>query len=171
MVNELIDSIKKLSKHKLGKQITLDVESLSNAMERRKLDKQFRDMDIDHLDVASHLANLESDEILKRALLAQIKCIVRVYFISAFDLASRDNSSPSDPYLYLQMNNKIINERWSYQLDEPNPDFYQCYDFEGTFPGCSPLQVDVWDYDDIFGDDLIGTTNVDLEDRYFSLEW
>lgn len=101
MVNELIDSIKKLSKHKLGKQITLDVESLSNAMERRKLDKQFRDMDIDHLDVASHLANLESDEILKRALLAQIKCIVRVYFISAFDLASRDNSSPSDPYLYL----------------------------------------------------------------------
>jgi hypothetical protein len=45
------------------------------------------------------------------------------------------------------------------------------YDFEGTFPGSSPLQVDVWDYDEIFGDDLIGTTLVDLEDRYFSMEW
>jgi len=27
------------------------------------------------------------------------------------------------------------------------------------------------DYDEIFGDDTIGTTNVDLEDRYFSPEW
>jgi hypothetical protein len=29
----------------------------------------------------------------------------------------------------------------------------------------------VFDYDDIFGDDLIGTTNIDLEDRFFSMEW
>ena len=27
------------------------------------------------------------------------------------------------------------------------------------------------DYDDLFGDDLIGTTIVDLEDRYFMPEW
>lgn len=27
------------------------------------------------------------------------------------------------------------------------------------------------DYDDIFGDDAIGTTSIDLEDRYFSPEW
>lgn len=27
------------------------------------------------------------------------------------------------------------------------------------------------DYDDLFGDDLIGTTWVDLEDRYFLAEW
>ena len=135
------------------------------------MEKKFRDCDIDHLDIAGKLANLESDEILKRALLAQIKCIIRVYFISAFDLSSRDNGSPSDPYLYLLCNNKIVNERDNYQLDEPNPDFYKSYDFEGTFPGSSPLQIDVWDYDDIFGDDLIGTTILDLEDRYFSLEW
>ena len=41
-------------------------------MERRKLESKFRDCDIDHLDIAAKLANLESDEILKRALLAQI---------------------------------------------------------------------------------------------------
>jgi hypothetical protein len=27
------------------------------------------------------------------------------------------------------------------------------------------------DYDDLFGDDLIGITHVDLEDRYFLPEW
>lgn len=99
------------------------------------------------------------------------RCIVRAYMVSAFNLSSRDNGSASDPYLVLKCNDKIYNERDIYQLDEPNPKFNKHYDFEGVFPGCSPLQIDVWDYDDIFGDDLIGTTIVDLEDRYFSLEW
>ena len=133
-------------------------------MKRRKLEQKLRECDLDHLKIDEKLANLESDEILKRALLAQIKCVIRVYFISAFDLSSRDNGSPSDPYLYLLCNNKIVNERDNYQLDEPNPDFYKSYDFEGTFPGSSPLQIDVWDYDDIFGDDLIGTTILYMED-------
>ena len=39
------------------------------------------------------------------------------------------------------------------------------------FPGCPPLVVDVMDYDDLFGDDSIGKTVLDLEDRYFSPEW
>jgi hypothetical protein len=29
----------------------------------------------------------------------------------------------------------------------------------------------MWDYDLLFGDDLIGETVVDLEDRYFSPDW
>lgn len=27
------------------------------------------------------------------------------------------------------------------------------------------------DYDDLFGDDLIGTTSIDLDDRFFSGDW
>ena len=56
-------------------------------------------------------------------------------------------------------------------MDNPNPDFYKAYDFEAVFPGCPPLIIDAIDYDDIFGDDLIGTTSIDLEDRFFSIEW
>ena len=56
-------------------------------------------------------------------------------------------------------------------MDEINPKFFKFYDFESVFPGCSPLQIEVYDYDAIFGDDLVGTTFLDLEDRYFSMGW
>lgn len=91
--------------------------------------------------------------------------------ISAYDLASRDNGSFSDPYLIVNLGNKTYNERDNYLLDEPNPEFHKYYDFESVFPGCPPLVVNVMDYDDIFGDDSIGITNVDLEDRFFSPDW
>lgn len=171
LIDTLQSLLKQISMAKIGREITIDVETLGSAVERRKLEAEFRKIDVAHLDIVKHLAYLESDEILKRSLLASTKCIVRLYMVSAYDLSSRDNGSPSDPYLYITCNNKIYNERDNYQLDEPNPDFYKSYDFEGTFPGCSPIKIDVYDYDEIFGDDLIGTTTIDLEDRYFSLEW
>lgn len=145
--------------------------TLGNAMARKRFEVSLRKLNVAHLDITKHLVNLESDAILKRQLMASNACVVRLYAISAFNLSSRDNGSASDPYLYLQCNEKTYNERDNYQLDEPNPKFLKHYDFEGVFPGCSPLQIDIWDYDDIFGDDLIGTTVVDLEDRYFSLDW
>jgi hypothetical protein len=33
------------------------------------------------------------------------------------------------------------------------------------------MKIQIWDYDAIFGDELIGTTLIDLEDRFFSIEW
>lgn len=91
--------------------------------------------------------------------------------ISAFDLASRDIGSASDPYLYITLGNKVYNDRSNYQDDEPNPDFYKMFEFEANFPGCPMLNLAVYDYDDLFGDDLIGETKIDLEDRFFSPEW
>ena len=38
-----------------------------------------------------------------------------------------------------------------------------------TLPGPAKLEIQVWDYDGI-GDDLIGKTFIDIEDRYCS-EW
>lgn len=62
-------------------------------------------------------------------------------------------------------------DRDSYLLDEPNPQFNKMYEFEAHFPDCTMLEISIWDYDSIFGDDLIGTTKVDLEDRFFSPDW
>ena len=38
-------------------------------------------------------------------------------------------------------------------------------------PGSSNLKIEVLDYDDILSDDLIGSTIIDLEDRYFNTDW
>lgn len=128
-------------------------------------------MRIDHLRISNAVVNLNSDVILKQALLRSEKCIVRFYAIKGFNMQSRDNGSDSDTYLKLKCNDVVVSERDNYQLDEPNPKFYKRYDFEAIFPGSSPLNIDVWDYDAIFGDELIGTSVLDLEDRYFTLGW
>lgn len=40
-----------------------------------------------------------------------------------------------------------------------------------TFPGSKPLIIDCYDFDDLFGDNLIGSTTIDLDDRFFTPEW
>jgi len=34
-----------------------------------------------------------------------------------------------------------------------------------------PLTIEVYDFDDLFGDDLIGKTSIDLDDRFFNSQW
>jgi hypothetical protein len=45
------------------------------------------------------------------------------------------------------------------------------FSFPIELPGNAELKIEVWDYDPMFSDELIGFTTIDLEDRYFSLEW
>lgn len=154
-----------------SKPLPIDTSVLGNPQERQKLKLEFRHIHVDHLRITRHLCNLESDEIIKRNLLSEKRCMIKVYMISAFNLSSRDNGSDSDPYLILECNGKTFNERDNYQLDNSCPEFMKAYSFEGVFPGTTPLKISVMDYDMVFGDDLIGVTSVDLEDRYFSIEW
>ena len=58
-----------------------------------------------------------------------------------------------------------------YKEDDENPDFYEVFSFNAYFPGSSLLNIKVMDYDDLFGHDMVGETNIDLEDRFFSHEW
>ena len=44
----------------------------------------------------------------------------------------------------------------------------RCFEFEATFPMESKLQVQVFDWDLIGSDDLIGETVIDLENRFYS---
>lgn len=144
---------------------------LATAEGRAAMRKSFEPLNVNHLKVVKKLCAIQSDEILKDLLLVPSKQVVRVYMIEGYDFASRDFGGFSDPYLILKLGKKKFNERENYQLDQPNPGFYKHYDFESTFPGCPLLEVSAMDHDFLFGDDLIGTTQVDLEDRYFDPDW
>ena len=45
------------------------------------------------------------------------------------------------------------------------------FEISAKFPGSNPLEIEAYDFDDLFGDDLIGKTVIDLDDRFFSPEW
>lgn len=44
-------------------------------------------------------------------------------------------------------------------------------DFNVSFPGAPPLEILAYDYDMLFGNDLIGKTVIDLDDRFFNPKW
>jgi len=86
-------------------------------------------------------------------------------------MAKKDMFSDSDPFLMVKCGSETFNEEKNYQEDEPNPKFNKCYEFLLDFPGAYPLEVEIYDYDLFFGNELIGKTQVDLDDRFFSMEW
>lgn len=51
------------------------------------------------------------------------------------------------------------------------PTFHKCYEYTVSFPGSPVIQIEAWDYDLLFGDDFIGKTKLDLDDRFFNKEW
>ena len=165
------ESLRKLAESRGINNFSLDLDKLETIEGREELEDQMEPLAIRHLKITKILADIQSDVILQQLLLRSSECIVRVYMINASDLASRDVGGASDPYIKISCGDEEFSERDNYALDEPNPDFGTHYDFPVVFPGCPPVRIDIMDYDDLFGDDLIGTTWIDLEDRYFLAEW
>ena len=87
--------------------------------------------------------------------------------IEGFNFAQRDLFSASDPYLFIKCGKIEFNEVKNYQLDTSEPEFHKCFEFIMDFPGAPPVEISAYDYDDFFGDDLIGKSKLDLDDRSF----
>ncbi|KAF0685790.1 Aste57867_22398 [Aphanomyces stellatus] len=101
---------------------------------------------------------------------------VRIYVLNGDNFVPMDpglNGAPgkSDPYLILRLGKDKINDRKNYIEDVTDPDFYKVFEFNTHFPGASTLFIDAYDHDFIGGDDLIGSTQIDLEDRFFDKNW
>ncbi|XP_059174098.1 otoferlin-like isoform X2 [Physella acuta] len=97
-----------------------------------------------------------------------VKVLVRIYIVKANDLHPADINGKADPYLVIRLGNKTQNDKESYISKQLNPVFGKCFEMEATFPMESLLTVQVYDWDLIGVDDLIGETKVDLENRYYS---
>ena len=118
------------------------------------------------------LKNYNKYSDLKKRILNTTEVIIRVYILEMKELAKRDLFSPSDPYVKLYLNNKlVVNEKQNHQDDKIDCQWYKHYDISGEMPGSSSLKIEVMDYDDLTSDDLIGYTIIDLEDRYFNTTW
>ena len=110
-------------------------------------------------------------EKIAKLLLVKNECVVRVYIINAFDLEQKDLDSASDPYLTVKLGKHKKSDRDNTFFDNPNPKFLKHFDLPATFPGDTTLAIQVWDHNDLFSDEKIGTTKIDLEDRFFNETW
>lgn len=118
------------------------------------------------------LINMQQfDSLISGSLLQRIPAVANLYILEGFDFAQQDIASQSDPFLKITCGNSIYNERDNYQLNNNCPKFDKHYEFNVEFPGPPNIVIEAFDFDDIFGDDLIGTTTIDLDDRYYSVDW
>ena len=118
------------------------------------------------------LKNYNKYNDLREKLLNKKDVVIRVYILELNELAKKDLLSESDPYIKIYLNDKcVVDEKKNHQDDQKNCKWYKYYDIAGEMPGSSTLKIQVYDYDDILSDDLIGTTIIDLEDRYFNCDW
>jgi Ca2+-dependent lipid-binding protein len=131
----------------------------------------FKDMKINFDGFMPFLAELATEKLIKNQLMQKTETVVELYLLDGFDFSSRDSGSESDPYLVVSCGNFHLNDRSNYQIDQACPEFYKRLQFPAVFPGAQPVVIEAYDYDDLFGDDLIGKTTIDLDDRFFSPNW
>uniref|UniRef100_T1JBU8 C2 domain-containing protein n=1 Tax=Strigamia maritima TaxID=126957 RepID=T1JBU8_STRMM len=97
-----------------------------------------------------------------------IHVLVRVYIVKANDLHPMDLNGKADPYIVLTLGNKRVSDKDNYISKQLNPVFGKCFEFEATIPHDSLLTVQIYDWDLVGSDDLIGETKIDLENRFYS---
>ena len=84
-------------------------------------------------------------------------------------MTPHDANGLSDPFLIIKLGDHKIVDKESLRKKTLNPEFYTSYEIPTTLPGAnSILTIEVWDDDGFLGQDQIGSTKIDLEDRLFS---
>ena len=120
--------------------------------EYKKAIQQIRSKDVS---IKSQLNNFEKYEKLTKSILIKHQVVIRVYILELNDLPSKDLTSESDPYIKIYLgDNKKVDEQKNYIDNTANAKWYKYYDILGEFR-----------------DEIIGATQIDLEDRYFNNEW
>lgn len=113
---------------------------------------------------------------------AVVEVTVRAYIVRAFRLTAKDAGNTSDPYVKATLDGRTGSwprghPKAGKQVEKIvvpktlNPYFGQVYEWTRIkIPGTPALKVEVFD-DDVIGEDLVGVTEVDIEERFLSQEW
>mmetsp|Transcript_19079 Transcript_19079/g.72115 ORF Transcript_19079/g.72115 Transcript_19079/m.72115 type:complete len:2052 (-) Transcript_19079:79-6234(-) len=116
------------------------------------------------------------EENVLQAILKPEQYKVRLYVLRATNLPALDQAfmgrpGKSDPFLRVKLGKNLFDDRENYFEDVDEAEFYKMVEFTCELPGTSRLDVQVYDRDELFSDDLIGRTVIDLEDRWFDERW
>lgn len=170
-MSELDSVLNELHQKKFGVPMKMDDQTFGSNDGKHQFKRRLMDMEIYTDDLMDVYTLQYNEDFLLKQLHSTKACAVRLYVLEAFDLASRDIGSDSDPYLYVKCGSFTYNGQDKYQQDQPNPKYHQAVEFNATFPGSPALDIELWDYDDMFGDDLIGKTTMDLDERQYCVNW
>ncbi|KAL0851779.1 hypothetical protein ABMA28_000089 [Loxostege sticticalis] len=94
--------------------------------------------------------------------------LVRVYLVKGVDLKTKDCTGQLDPYVILNCGKKRLGKREEFVKNTANPIFGRMYEFRCILPEDYRLMISVYDYEAIQPDELIGSTDIDLEDRIYT---
>ncbi|KAM9487177.1 fer-1-like protein 6 [Clarias gariepinus] len=97
-----------------------------------------------------------------------VNVLIRVYIVAATNLHPADPDGKADPYIVLKLGKTEIKDRDNYIPKQLNPVFGRSFEIQASFPKESLLRILIYDYDVIGGDDLMGETAIDLENRFYS---
>ncbi|XP_040004545.1 fer-1-like protein 6 [Xiphias gladius] len=97
-----------------------------------------------------------------------VQVLIRVYVVSASNLHPADPDGKADPYIVVRLGKNEIKDRDNYIPKQLNPVFGRSFEMQATFPQETLLSVLIYDHDLVGGDDLIGETRIDLENRFYS---
>ena len=142
-----------------------ELDTITTREMKDKLRKCLATMDAYSEHLLDFFQETSFQQMLASGMMTSVQMFVRLYVLDGRDFASRDIGGSSDTYIVVTCGDKVFSEQENYQIDESNPLFNKCYEFSASFPGAYPIEIEAYDYDDLFGDDLIGKTSIDLDDR------
>eukprot|EP01129_Flabellula_baltica_P011560 TRINITY_DN5091_c0_g1_i1.p1 TRINITY_DN5091_c0_g1~~TRINITY_DN5091_c0_g1_i1.p1 ORF type:complete len:1232 (-),score=264.76 TRINITY_DN5091_c0_g1_i1:19-3714(-) len=98
--------------------------------------------------------------------------VVRVYILRGKQFIPKDEDGLADPFLHLECGSYEYEDHSSLCPDTLNPNFYKTYVFNVNLPSNdTELKISCFDKDGKNDKELIGTTEIELEERWFSEEW
>ena len=93
--------------------------------------------------------------------------VCRVYILRGIFIGGQEPNK--DMYLKMKLaGTERILKSQTLKLKTCNPDFYIMEELPCEIPGSAFLSIEVINNDD---ESLIGSTNIDLEDRFFTKKW